>query len=122
MLPAKHCFLQILDIEFAGEIVHFLTKLANAVTLVALFPVAVNLRNHLLHRRISVKQTLKPGNLRCQRRDLGCRLRRRQQEENRVQVTLLGHNAVRTKVVGQNRRGHAEVLVLAGFSINARRR
>lgn len=46
---------------------------------------------------------------------------RRQQEEDRVEIALLRHNAVFTQVVRKNGRRNAKLGIFPGFRINTRR-
>ena len=52
---------------------------------------------------------------------LGDVFRRRQQEQDRVEIAFFRHDAVFTQVVGQNGRRDAEFAVAAGGGIDARR-
>ena len=100
---------------------HFLAQLADGVIPVAVFVFAIHRRQHFAERRIFFDVLLKPHQLFHQQLHFGRCFRRGKQEQNRVQVTFLRHDAILAQIVRQNGRRYAELRVFTAGSINARR-
>ena len=113
--------LQLLDVRLAIEVVHLVADLPERVAGVALAVRRAHRRQHLGERRVAVPEVLELDQLRDQRVELAFVLGRRHQEEDAVEVALLRHDALLAQIVGDHGRGHAEVEVLAGLAVDARR-
>ena len=100
---------------------HFLTQLANGVIAVANRVFVVNSRQYLGERRIRFDMLFELGQHRHQSRQFFRAFRRRQQEQNRVEIALLRHDAVFAQVVRQDGRRDAKLGIVAAIGIDARR-
>ncbi|GBK59991.1 hypothetical protein JFPO14_contig00059-0001 [Edwardsiella piscicida] len=120
MRLAEHLLLQLLHVVADVQVVHLLTQLAQGVAAVARLVGAVDGRQHLGQRGVLLQQALEAGDLGHQVLHLGHVLRRGQQEQDRVQVAFLRHDAVFAQEVGQNGRRHPKGLVLAALGVDAR--
>ena len=100
---------------------HLVANLAEAVSRVALTIVGAEGRKDLIEGYIAIPEVLELDQLGDQRVELAFVLGRRHQEQDAVEVALLGDNALFAQVVGHHRGGHPEVEVFAGQTINARR-
>ena len=112
--------MQALHIKADVQIVHLLAQLAEGVIAIAHRILVVDGRQHVGQRRIRFNMLFELSQHRHQLRHFFGALRRRQQEQNRVEIALLRHDAVFTQIMRQNGRRDAELTVLPAFSVNAR--
>ena len=112
--------MQALHIKADVQIVHLLAQLAEGVIAIAHRIFVVDGRQHVSQRRIRLNMLFELPQHRHQLRHFFGALRRRQQEQNRVEIALLRHDAVFTQIMRQNGRRDAELTVLPAFSVNAR--
>ncbi len=117
---AEHLLLQALHIKADIEIVHLLAQFAQGVIAIAHRIFVVDGRQHIGQRRIRLNMLLELPEHRYQMRHFFGALRRRQQEQNRVEIALLRHDAVFTQIVRQNSRRNAELGIVAAIGIDAR--
>ena len=102
----------------AIEVVHLVADLPQRVAGVALAVRGAERRQHLAERRVAIPEILELDQLGDERVELALVLGRRHQEEDAVEIALLRHDALLAEVVGDDRRGHAEVEVLAGLAVD----
>ena len=112
--------MQALHIKADVQIVHLLAQFAEGIIAIAHRILVVDGRQHVGQRRIRFNMLFELSQHRHQLRHFFGALRRRQQEQNRVEIALLRHDAVFTQIMRQNGRRDAELTVLPAFSVNAR--
>ena len=112
--------MQALHIKADVQIVHLLAQFAEGIIAIAHRILVVDGRQHVGQRRIRFNMLFELSQHRHQLRHFFGALRRRQQEQNRVEIALLRHDAVFTQIMRQNGCRDAKLTVLPTFSVNAR--
>ena len=119
IVAAEQLLLQILYISRLVEIVHFLAELLDRVAGVACRMGVVHAQEDFLHGHVVVDKPFESDELRRQEAELIPVFRRRQQEQDGIQVALFRNDAVAPQVRRQDISVDAEVFILARLGVDA---